>query len=80
MMPKESPRQKAEQGGKNKTVLQFVVIIGVLIYLIARECSFWNLSWDETAHTVIYWTMFCVVFATLFTGVRYVVKNKDILG
>ena len=80
MMPKDSPNQKAQRGGKNKTVLQFTVIVGVLIFLILRECSFWNDAWNERAEITIYWTMFVVVLTTLLTGVRYVVKNKYVLG
>ena len=64
--------------GKHKTVLQFSAIIGVLLFLTAKETPFWRSEWTPDALQVIYVSMAFIVAVTLASGVRYAVKNKDV--
>lgn len=70
------PLQAPGQSGKHKTALQFIAIIGILSYLIAREQAFWDVRWDSAAAAIIFWGMLFVVVVTLFSGIRYVWKNQ----
>lgn len=65
----------ASQSGKWKTSFQFVVIVGILLFLVLRECAFWRPEWDDTAFHVTYWSMLFIVGFTLWSGVRVLVKN-----
>ena len=66
----------ARISGKNKTVLQFVFILFVLGYLILKETSLWGADWESGWLAVIRGAMAIVVAATLWSGARYLVKNK----
>ena len=79
-LPAGSDVQSARPSGKHKTVVQFASIVGVLIFLTVRETPLWDLAWTLRAHEVIYGSMVFVVAVTLWSGVRYVWKNKHLLG
>ena len=61
-------REGARVRGKQKTFLQIVFIIGVLLYLIAREQNGWNVAYDVRALRIIYFGMLAVVIMTLWSG------------
>ena len=79
-MPEKSDSQAARSSGKHKTVLQFAAIVGVLIYLTVKETAYWKAEWTPSALHMIYWGMFFIVGVTLWSGVHYVMKNKDIFS
>ena len=68
------------KSGKQKTVLQMVAIIAVLIFLILKETVFWQTGWTAGALKLIYYGMFFVVAVTVWSGVRYLVKNRGHFG
>jgi len=76
LQKKDSP--EARTSGKHKTVLQFAGIVGVLIFLTLKETPFWQPEWTAPARCFIYWTMFFIVAVTLWSGVRYLIRNKDV--
>ncbi len=78
LMPGKSDWKGARSSGKHKTVLQFASIVGVLVFLSVKETSFWHHEWTPTALHFIYWSMLFIVAITLWSGVRFVVKNQDI--
>lgn len=75
-MPKEGPSSEARQSGKQKTVLQFAAITGILIFLIARSTPYWRPEWTPSALSFIWGSMFFVVAVTLWTGLRFALKNR----
>ncbi len=77
LMPEKNDVQAARSSGKHKTVLQFSAIVGVLVFLTIKETSYWPPDWTPAALRFIYWSMLFVVGVTLWSGVRYVVKNKE---
>lgn len=79
LMPKDAKDLAARQSGKHKTVLQFSAIIGVLIFLIAKETSYWKLAWTPTALSVIGYGMIFIMAITLWSGIRYVYLNRRYL-
>jgi CDP-diacylglycerol--glycerol-3-phosphate 3-phosphatidyltransferase len=66
----------ARMSGKQKTVLQFVFIVAVLIYLTWRESGAWPSEWTPVAQNAIHIGMAGIVAITLFSGFRYVLKNR----
>ena len=80
LMPENSDAQAARSSGKHKTALQFAAIVGVLIYLSLKETSYWRPEWTSTALHFIYWSMLLVVVVTLWSGIRYVFKNKEVFN
>ncbi len=71
----------ARLSGKQKTVLQFIFILAVLTFLVLRETAFWQDRWTHAALQGIHAGMALVVAITLFSGFRYVLKNrKTIFG
>ena len=80
LMPEKGDNQSARSSGKHKTVLQFAAIVGVLIFLTLKETSLWNPIWTPDALRFIYWGMLFIVAITLWSGVRYVIKNRDIFN
>lgn len=77
LMSEKSAAQGARSSGKHKTALQFATIVGVLIFLTIKETAYWNPNWTPTALRFIYWSMLLIVVVTLWSGVRYVVKNRE---
>lgn len=60
----------ARGSGKQKTVLQILFIIAVLLYLIARQSPDWQTSWDDHALQFIHGGMFIIVLVTIWSGLR----------
>jgi len=75
-IPPKEDLEAARPSGKNKTVVQFVFILGVLIYSVLREMSFWDSVWDPLVFSVINVSMLGVVGITLWSGVVYLYKNR----
>ncbi len=78
LMPSEGSVQSARKSGKHKTVLQFLGIVGILVFLIIRETAFWDPLWEPIAREWIYWGMMGIVAVTLWSGVVYLMKNKAV--
>ena len=78
LMPEKGNAQAARSSGKHKTALQFAAIVGVLVFLTLKETSYWNPEWTLGALRFIYWSLFFIVAVTLWSGVRYVMKNQEI--
>ena len=79
-LPEKGNVRAAGPSGKQKTALQFAVIIGVLIFLTLRETVCWDPEWTPNTLRVIYWSMLLIVAMTLSSGVSYVVKNKKVFS
>lgn len=62
--------------GKQKTALQFLFIVGVLVFLTWRETGAWPPEWTPAASRAIHAGMALIVTVTLFSGARYVLKNR----
>jgi CDP-diacylglycerol--glycerol-3-phosphate 3-phosphatidyltransferase len=73
---------KAERLGKHKTTTQMVTIIVVLIGLAAREewhcLGFGCERFDETFSLVVFWLMLATVALTLWSGMAYLYKNRQL--
>ncbi|PIU39879.1 MAG: CDP-diacylglycerol--glycerol-3-phosphate 3-phosphatidyltransferase [Candidatus Omnitrophica bacterium CG07_land_8_20_14_0_80_50_8] len=80
LMPERGASRQARSSGKHKTSLQFAAIVGVLIFLTIKETSYWRPEWTPGALSFIYWSMFLIVVITLWSGVRYAVKNREIFN
>jgi CDP-diacylglycerol--glycerol-3-phosphate 3-phosphatidyltransferase len=74
-MPATGSVRAARMSGKQKTVVQILFIIGVLLYLIARQLPDWQPAWDETANACVTWGMGLVVLITVWSGVRVLIKR-----
>lgn len=72
-----SEKTEARQSGKQKTALQISSIIGVLIFLTAKETSAWKPEWTPSALLFIYYGMCLIVAVTLWSGARYLIKNRE---
>jgi CDP-diacylglycerol---glycerol-3-phosphate 3-phosphatidyltransferase len=79
MIPDGVCSQTPRSSGKHKTALQFASIIGVLLFLVMEETPFWKAEWTPWALDFIYYSLFFIVLLTLWSGVRYVMKNKEVL-
>ena len=80
LIPERGQAIEARSSGKHKTALQFASIVGVLIFLVVKETPYWQSEWTPPALHFIYWSMFLTVVVTLWSGVRYVVKNRKIFN
>ena len=78
LMPEKGESRSVRSSGKHKTALQFASIVGVLIFLVVKETSFWQAEWTPAALRFIYWSMFLTVGVTLWSGVWYVIKNGGV--
>ena len=79
-MPGTGGAVEARSSGKHKTALQFASIVGILIFLVVKETAVWRPEWTPAALRFIYWSMFLTVAVTLWSGVRYVIKNRAIFN
>ncbi len=79
LLPEGTESQAPRSSGKHKTALQFAAIVGVLVFLVVRETSVWSVQWTPVALQFIYATMLFIVLLTLWSGIRYVVKNQELL-
>ncbi len=73
----------ASEGGKHKTVSQFVAICAILIFLVIKEAgaktrAIWNPQMEHVGKEVIYSLLLITVVLTTVSGVSYLVKNKEI--
>ncbi len=75
-MPPTSVGLAARGSGKQKTVLQILYIIAVLLYLIARQSTEWQPLWNGYALEGIRWGMLGIVLFTVWSGVRALVKKN----
>lgn len=69
-MKPQDKSQGAAWIGKQKTFLQIVYIIAVLLYLIARRQGPWRPAWDQTAHHAILTGMMAIVLITVWSGAQ----------
>ncbi|HUK82104.1 MAG TPA: CDP-diacylglycerol--glycerol-3-phosphate 3-phosphatidyltransferase [Verrucomicrobiae bacterium] len=73
---------RAERLGKQKTISQMITIIVTLLGLAAREdwnCLGFNpLRFDTVFSVTVFWMMLVTVALTLFSGVAYLVKNRQV--
>ena len=76
-MPPESRSRSARSSGKQKTVLQMLYIIAVLLYLIARQSGDWYPSWNNPALQMIHAGMLIIVAITVLSGVRVFIKKNE---
>jgi CDP-diacylglycerol--glycerol-3-phosphate 3-phosphatidyltransferase len=80
MPSKSGDTQAAQAGGKNKTALQFIFIIGVLGYLAFIETTRWNEAWTPDAVTVIRIFMGLIVALTLWSGIGYFLSTRGVFA
>ncbi len=80
LMLQKNDNPEARPSGKHKTALQLAAIVGVLIFLTLKETPLWRLEWTAPSLHLIYWTMLFIVAITLWSGVRYLVRNKEFFG
>jgi CDP-diacylglycerol--glycerol-3-phosphate 3-phosphatidyltransferase len=73
-MSSGSASRGARSSGKQKTVLQILFIIGVLLYLIACQSPEWHSSWNERSLQIIHGAMLLIVLATVWSGLRVIKK------
>ena len=69
-MPPDSPGFAAQFSGKVKTALQFVFIIAVLSYLIARQLPDWQPEWNGQAILLARGGMLIIVLVTVWSGLQ----------
>ena len=74
-LTRDARAQSPRHSGKQKTAIQLLFIIAVLLYLIARELPTWQEPWNDTAVFLIHIGMWVIVVMTLFSGVRVLIKN-----
>jgi len=72
----------AEQGGKHKTVSQFVAIVLTLIFLVAKEAAAgaWNPALEIWFRRVIFYIMLVVVCLTLTSAISFLKKNEKLFN
>lgn len=78
LMPPAEEARGARSSGKAKTAIQFLTIIGILIYLTVRETPLWRAEWTPAAMRVTYYSALTNVAVTLWSGVVYILKNREI--
>jgi CDP-diacylglycerol--glycerol-3-phosphate 3-phosphatidyltransferase len=76
MMP-HSGRVAADSSGKQKTVIQFAFIVGVLLFVSLREWPGWQAGWNAPVLGFVHGAMLFVVAVTLWSGALYLAKNRD---
>ena len=69
-MPVESSGFAAQHSGKVKTVLQFVFIIAVLLYLVVRQNPEWDPAWNVPAIRIARLGMLVIVALTVWSGIK----------
>ena len=74
-MPQGSPGYAATTSGKQKTVLQIIFIIAVLLYLIARQYPDWQPAWNESAIVIARVGMILIVLVTVWSGAKVFLKK-----
>ncbi|MBI4353212.1 MAG: CDP-diacylglycerol--glycerol-3-phosphate 3-phosphatidyltransferase [Candidatus Omnitrophica bacterium] len=79
LAPSAGDAAAARKSGKHKTVLQFLAIVFVLLFLALKQAPVWKEEWSAFAHDFIYLGMLFIVSVTLWSGIRYVWVNKELL-
>ena len=74
---------QAEGGGKHKTVWQLSTIIIILFFFIFKEgggaiFNFWTSGVEALYKDAIFVIMLIVVILTLSSGIKYLVKNREV--
>ena len=75
-MPAGSPDVAAQMSGKQKTVLQMLFIVAVLVYLAARQTPDWPPSWNGSAILMARGGMLLIVLVTLWSGAQVLLKKR----
>lgn len=78
MMVKPESRG-ARFSGKFKTLTQFIFIVAVLIFIPIREAGQLSAETIRVSLDYIYGSMLFIVVFTLWSGIRYLMVNKDSL-
>ncbi|MEW6516686.1 MAG: CDP-diacylglycerol--glycerol-3-phosphate 3-phosphatidyltransferase [candidate division FCPU426 bacterium] len=83
----------ASQAGKHKTISQIVAVILILtVNVVVASLQAWMPPWEQTvlawgavgrvlrgfAQHAPYWAMFVVALLSLYSGVEYLEKNKEL--
>lgn len=73
----------AGEGGRHKTVSQFIAISVVLIFLILKEIGmktgdFWNPQIERVWKDAIFLLMLFTMSLTLVSGISYLAKHKEL--
>ena len=76
LMPAGSPDVAAKASGKQKTVLQMLFIIAVLLYLIARQYPEWQPAWNNRAIFIARVAMSFIVAVTVWSGLKALPKKS----
>ena len=76
LMPAGSPDVAAKASGKQKTVLQMLFIIAVLLYLIARQYPEWQPAWNDRALFIARVAMSFIVAVTVWSGLKALPKKS----
>lgn len=79
LLPEGAASQTPRSSGKHKTALQFAAIVVILIFETIRETPVWQSHWTPASLQVIYFGMLFIVTVTLWSGVRYIVKNQALI-
>ncbi|MDD5436133.1 MAG: CDP-diacylglycerol--glycerol-3-phosphate 3-phosphatidyltransferase [Candidatus Omnitrophica bacterium] len=74
---------QADGGGKHKTVWQLLTIIIILFFFIFKAggntvFNFWNAGAEALYKDAIFVIMFIAVVLTLSSGIKYLVKNREV--
>lgn len=73
----------ADEGGRHKTVSQYVAIFTTLLFMIFREVGvkvfkFWNPPIECVWRDMIFLLMLITMALTTASGVSYLVKNREV--
>ncbi len=79
------PQQKSEnvesrQSGKQKTAFQIFSIVCILFFLVVKETAYWRPEWTPRVLSFIYCGMLFIVAVTVWSGARYLAKNRSYFG
>jgi len=73
----------ASSAGKHKTFSQMlvvlVILIGILLKEIMLEFYVWSPAWERFLHNAIYIMMLITVALTIYSGISYLWKNRQII-
>ena len=71
----DSEKMSARKSGKQKTLAQFFTTLIILLYLILRQTSFWEASYELFFRNYLYALLCFMVGITLYSGVEYLQVN-----
>jgi len=67
----------ARKSGKNKTVVQIVTIVVILIFLVVKEHPQWIEAYTSQALLGIQFLLYAAVAITIYSGVRFATMHWD---